>query len=52
MALYSEACLQEACHDVAFVAKALGQIARAKGMTQLSNDAGQLTAVISSPAPA
>ena len=39
MALYLEACLQEA-GDAAFIAKALGNIARAKGMTQLSNDTG------------
>jgi len=40
MALYLEACLQEAGDDAAFIAKALGNIARAKGMTQLSNDTG------------
>ena len=34
MALYLEACLEEAGDDAAFVAKALGTIARAKGMTQ------------------
>jgi probable addiction module antidote protein len=39
-ALYLEACLQEAGDDAAFIAKALGHIARAKGMTQLSNDTG------------
>ena len=36
MALYLEACLQEAGDDAAFVAKALGNIARAKGMSQLA----------------
>lgn len=36
MALYLEACLQEAGDDAAFIAKALGTIARAKGMSQLS----------------
>ena len=33
MALYFEACLQGAGDDAAFIAKALGNIARAKGMT-------------------
>lgn len=40
MAAYLEACLEEADGDAAFVAKALGDIARAKGMTQVANDAG------------
>ena len=40
MALYLEACLQEAGDDAAFIAKALGNIARAKGMSQLSRDTG------------
>ncbi len=40
MAAYLEACLQEAEGDAAFVAKALGDIARAKGMTQVARDAG------------
>ena len=40
MAQYFEACLQEAGDDAAFVAKALGNIARAKGMSQLSRDTG------------
>jgi probable addiction module antidote protein len=40
MALYFEACLQEAGDDAAFLAKALGNIARAKGMSQLSRDTG------------
>ena len=39
-AAYLEACLQEAGDDAAFIAKALGNIARAKGMTQLSKDTG------------
>lgn len=34
MALYLEACLEEAGDDTAFVAKALGTIARAKGLNQ------------------
>ncbi len=33
MAAYLEACLDEAGSDAAFIAKALGDIARAKGMT-------------------
>ena len=40
MALYLEACLEEAGDDAAFIAKALGTIARAKGMTQLARDTG------------
>lgn len=40
MAAYLEACLEEADGDAALVAKALGDIARAKGMTQTASDAG------------
>ncbi len=40
MAAYLEACLEEANGDASFVAKALGDIARAKGMTQVAQDAG------------
>ena len=40
MAAYLEACLQEAGDDAAFIANALGNIARAKGMMQLSKDTG------------
>jgi probable addiction module antidote protein len=40
MADYLEACLEEAKGDASFVAKALGDIARAKGMTQVARDAG------------
>ncbi|MBP9947338.1 MAG: putative addiction module antidote protein [Vicinamibacteria bacterium] len=40
MALYLEACLEEAGDDAAFVAKALGTVARAKGMSQLARDTG------------
>jgi probable addiction module antidote protein len=40
MAAYLEACFQEAGDDGAFIAKALGNIARAKGMTRLSKDTG------------
>jgi probable addiction module antidote protein len=40
MAAYLEACLEEAEGDAAFVAKALGDIARAKGMSQIARDTG------------
>jgi probable addiction module antidote protein len=40
MAAYLEACLAEAPDDAAFIAKALGDIVRAKGMTQVARDAG------------
>jgi len=43
MALYLEACLQEAGNDTLFIAKALGNIARAKGMSQLSRGYGAWT---------
>jgi probable addiction module antidote protein len=40
MAAYLEICLAEANGDAAFVAQALGTIARAKGMAQVARDAG------------
>jgi probable addiction module antidote protein len=40
MAAYLEACLEEADGEAAFIAKALGDIARAKGMAQVAKDAG------------
>jgi probable addiction module antidote protein len=40
MAAYLDACLDEANGDAAFIAKALGDIARAKGMSQVARDAG------------
>ena len=40
MAAYLEACLDEAQGDAAFIAKALGDIARARGMTQVARDTG------------
>ena len=40
MAAYLEACIEEADGDAAFIAKALGDIARAKGMAQVALDAG------------
>ncbi|OAD22401.1 addiction module antidote protein, partial [Candidatus Thiomargarita nelsonii] len=39
-AAYLEACLEEANGDAAFIAKALGDIARAKGMYQVAYEAG------------
>ena len=40
MAAYLEACLEEANGDAAFIAKVLGDIARAKGMAQVARDTG------------
>ena len=40
MAAYLEASMEEADGDAAFIAKALGDIARAKGMSQVASDAG------------
>ena len=40
MAAYLEACIEEANGDATFVAKVLGDIARAKGMAQVARDAG------------
>ena len=40
MATYLEACIQESEGDSAFIAKALGDIARAKGMTQIARETG------------
>ncbi|MCP9836128.1 putative addiction module antidote protein [Cyanobium sp. N.Huapi 1H5] len=40
MAAYLEACIEEADGDAAFIAKALGDIARAQGMTQVARDSG------------
>ena len=40
MAAYLEACFEEADGDAAFIAKALGDVARAKGMSQVARDAG------------
>jgi probable addiction module antidote protein len=40
MAAYFEACLEEANGDATFIAKALGDIARAKGMAHVARDAG------------
>jgi probable addiction module antidote protein len=40
MAAYLDAWLDEAPDDAAGIARALGDIARAKGMTQIAKDAG------------
>lgn len=40
MAAYLDAWLEEAPEDAAGIAKALGDIARAKGMTQVAKEAG------------
>ncbi len=40
MATYLDAWLEEAPEDAAGIARALGDIARAKGMTQVAKDAG------------
>ena len=40
MAAYLEVCLEDTNGDAAFIAKALGDIARAKGMSQVARDAG------------
>lgn len=40
MVAYLEACMEEAGDDAAFIAAALGDIARAHGMMQLAKDTG------------
>ena len=40
MAAYLEAAMEESGGDAAFISKALGDIARAKGMSQVARDAG------------
>ena len=40
MANYLDACMEEAGDDPEFIAKALGTIARARGITQVARDAG------------
>ena len=47
MAAYLEACMEETDGDAAFIAKALGDIARAKGMSQVASDAGPSPAKVS-----
>lgn len=38
--LYIEACFEEAGDDPAFIVKALGDVARAKGMMQIARETG------------
>ena len=40
MAAYLEACMEEAQGDTAFIARALGNITRAKGRSHVARDAG------------
>lgn len=40
VALYFQACIDEAGNDPAFIAKSLGVIARVRGMTKLAKDTG------------
>jgi probable addiction module antidote protein len=40
IAAYLDACFEQAGDDAAFIAHALGVVARAKGMTQLAKDTG------------
>lgn len=40
LAEYFDACIEEAGDDPAFIAKSLGTIARARGMSQLARDTG------------
>jgi probable addiction module antidote protein len=40
MAAYLDACIEESDGDAAFIAKALGDIARAQGMSRVARSAG------------
>ena len=40
LAAYLEACMEEAGDDAAYIAAALGDIARARGMAQMAKDTG------------
>jgi len=40
IAAYLDACIEEVGDDAAFIAKALGTIAKARGMSQLAKDTG------------
>ncbi|NOY94509.1 MAG: putative addiction module antidote protein [Deltaproteobacteria bacterium] len=40
MAAYLEACFEDGAGDAAVIAKALGDVARARGMTEVARDAG------------
>jgi probable addiction module antidote protein len=52
MALYLDACIAESDGDAAFIAKALGDIARAKGMSEVARDAGLSAKACTRPYPA
>lgn len=51
IAAYLEASIEEANGDAAFIAKALGDIARAKGMSQIARDAGLYRALSGERSP-
>jgi probable addiction module antidote protein len=40
LAAYLDACMEEAGDDAAYIAAALGDVARARGMAQLAKDTG------------
>jgi len=40
MAAYLDACIEEADGDATFIAKAIGDIARTRGMSQIARDTG------------
>ena len=40
MAAYLDACIEEADGDATFIAKAIGDIARSRGMSQIARDTG------------
>jgi probable addiction module antidote protein len=40
MAAYLDACIEDSDNDAAFIAKALGDIARAKGMSKIASETG------------
>lgn len=40
MAAYLDACIEESDNDATFIAKALGDIARAKGMSKIASETG------------
>jgi probable addiction module antidote protein len=40
LAAYLDACMEEAGNDAAYIAAALGDVARARGMAQLARDTG------------
>ena len=48
LAAYLDACMEEAGDDAAYIAAALGDIARARGMAQLAKDTGISRGVVQS----